>query len=105
MFASSLGAKVLIVGFDAVGKGNGTSCASIPPIAGMKVEKGSCGCAMGALGIRGLPTLRVLALELAASKVFGTIPSITPFSFTSLHGCDKVVALCANSRIGQPMPS
>ena len=41
MLASSLGIQVLIVGFDMVEKGNGTSCALIPPSVGAKVEKGS----------------------------------------------------------------
>ena len=100
--ASSLGAKVLMVGFDAMGKINDSSCASIPPIVGMKVEIGSCGGAMVALGIGGLPTLCVPTLELTASKVFGTTPSITPFLFTSLYGCDEVVVLGANSGIGNP---
>ena len=66
MLASSLRAKVLIVDFDAMGKGNGTSCASIPSVAGMEVEKGSFGGAVGALGIGGLPTLCVPTLELLA---------------------------------------
>ena len=102
MLASFLGTKVPTVGLDAVEKGNGISCASIPPIVDTKVENGSCGGAVGALGIGGLPTLCVLAIELATSKVFGTTPSITPFWFMSLCGCDEVVVLGANSRIGNP---
>ena len=102
MLASSLGAKVLTVGFDAMEKGNGTSCASIPPIVGTKVENASYGGEVGALGIGGLPTLRVPSLELAASKVFGTTPSINPFSLMSLRGCDEVVVLGANSETVNP---
>ena len=107
MLASSLGTKVLTMGFDAMGKGmgtgnGGTSCASIPPIVGTKVEKGSCGGAVGALGISGLSILRAPTLELAASKLFGTTLSITPFSFMSLLGCKVVVTLGANLGIGTP---
>ena len=56
---------------------------------------------MGALGIGGLPTLCVLALELAAFDVFETTPSITPFPFKSLLDCDEV-GFGANFGIGSP---
>ena len=57
---------------------------------------------MDALGIGGLPKLHVLTLKLAAFEVLGTTPSITPFPFTSLYGCDKVVVLGPISGIGKP---
>ena len=68
---------------------------------GTKVEKGSCGGAVDALGVGGLPTFLVLALELAAFDVFGTTPSITPFPFKSFLDCDEV-GFGASSRIGNP---
>ena len=49
MLASSPKEKVLTVGFDAMGKGNGTPCASTPPVVITKVEKGACGGAVGTL--------------------------------------------------------
>ena len=101
MLASSLGAKILIVGMVIVGMGNGTSCASTPYVVGTKVENGSCGGAVGALGTGGLPTLLVLALELVASDVFGTTLSITPFPFKSFLDCDEV-GFGANFGIGNP---
>ena len=101
MLASSLGAKVLIVGMLVMGMGSGTSCASISLVFGTKVENGSCGGAVDALGIGGLPTLLVLALELAACDVFGTTPSITPFLFKSFLDYDEV-DFGANSGIGNP---
>ena len=89
------------MGMVVVGMGNGTSCASIPSVVGTKVENGSCGGAMGALGIGGPPTLLVLDLELAASDVFKTTPSITPFLFKSSLDCEEV-NFGTNSRIGNP---
>ena len=53
---SSLGAEVLIVGMVVEGIGNGTSCASIPPAVGTKVENGSNNGAIGALGKADPPT-------------------------------------------------
>ena len=99
MLASSLGAKILTVGFDAVGKGYETSCASIPPSVDTKVENGSYN---GAVGIGDLPTLQFPALELATSKVFETTPSIAPFPLMSLYGFAEVIVLGTNSRIGKP---
>ena len=101
MLASSLGAEVLIMGMVVLGMGNGTYCASIPLVVGTKAKNGSCGGAMVALGIGGLPTLRVPTLELAASNLFGTTPSITPFLFKSLLDYDEV-GFGANSRINSP---
>ena len=66
MLASSLGAEVLIVGMVVEGIGNGTSCASVPPAVGTKVENGSNSVAVGALGKADPPTFQVPALELAA---------------------------------------
>ena len=97
MLASSLSAKVLIVGMVMVGMGNGTSCASTPSI----VENRSCGGAVGALGIGGLPTLLVLALELAAFDVFRINPSTTPFPFKSFLDYEEV-DFGANFGIGNP---
>ena len=90
------------MGLDGVWKVNGTSCASIPPSIGTKVENKSCNGVNDALGTSGLLALYVPALELAAFKLFGTTPSITPFPFTSLLGCDEVATLGANSRISNP---
>ena len=84
MLASSLGTEVLIVGMVVVGMGSGTSCASVPPAIGTKVENGSSGGAVGALGNADPPTFRVPTLELVALDAFETTPSITPFSFKSL---------------------
>ena len=56
----------------------------------------------GALGTVDLLVFCVFALELAASKMFGSTPSITSFAFTSLLGCKEVVTLGVNSRIGNP---
>ena len=50
MLVSSLGAEVLIVGMVVEGMGSGTSCASVPPVVGTKVENGSSDGAVGALG-------------------------------------------------------
>ena len=66
------------------GIGNGTSCASVPPAVGTKVENGSNSGAVGALGKVDPPTFRVPALELAASEVCEPTPFITPFPFKSL---------------------
>ena len=96
MLASSLGAEVLKVGMVVVGMDSGTSCASIPLVVATKVENGSYGGAMGALGISGLPTLCVLALELTAFDVFGNTPSITSFL-----ECDEV-GFGANCGIDNP---
>ena len=101
MLASSLGAECLIVGMVVVGMGSGTSCASLPLVVSTKVENGSCDGAVGALGMGVLPTLLILALELAAFDVFGTTLSITTFSFKSLLDYDEV-GFGANSRIGNP---
>ena len=84
MLVSSLGAQVLIVGMVVEGMGSGTSCASVPPAVGTKVEYGASGGVVGALGNVETPTFRVLTLELAALDVFGTTRSITPFPFKSL---------------------
>ena len=75
------------MGFNVVGKVNGTSCALTSPSIGEKVENGSCNGADGALGICGLPALHVPALKLAPFELLGTTLSITPFPFTSLLGC------------------
>ena len=91
------------MGMVVVGMGSGTSCASIPSIGGTKVKNGSCGGAVDALGVGGLPTFLVLALELAAFDVFGTTPSITPFPFKSFLDCDEV-GFGANFGIGSPCP-
>ena len=56
MLVSSLGAEVLIVGMVVEGMGSGTSCASIPPAVGTKVENGFSGGAVGALGNADHPT-------------------------------------------------
>ena len=80
--ASSLGIEILTVGFDMVGKVNGTSCASIPPSIGAKVEKGSLNGAGGALGIGGLPALRVPSLKLAAFGGYLGLPHL-PLLFHS----------------------
>ena len=89
------------MGMVVVGMGCGTSCASIPSIVGTKVENGSCGGAMGALGMGGLPTLLAFALELAAFDVLGTTPVIAPFPFISLLDYVKV-GFGANSKINRP---
>ena len=101
MLASSLGAEVLVVGMVVVGMGSGTSCASTPSFVGTKAKNGSSNGAACALEMLGLPTLRVLALELVAFDVFGTTPSITPFPFTSFLDCDEV-GFGANFGIGNP---
>ena len=101
MLVSSLGAEVLIVGMVVKGMGSGTSCASIPFAIGTKVENGSSGGAVGALGNADPPTFQVPALELAALDAFETTPSITPFPFKSLLDGDDV-GFGANSRIGNP---
>ena len=72
-----------------VGMSSGTSGASVPSIFGTKAENGSSGGVTCALGTLGLPTLQILALELAAFDVFGTTPSITPFPFMSFLDCDE----------------
>ena len=101
MLVSSLGAEVLIVGMVVKGMGSGPSCASVPLVVGTKVENGSSGGAMGALGNVDPPTFQVLALELAALDAFGTTSSITPFPFKSLLDGDDV-GFGANFGIGNP---
>ena len=53
MLSSSLGIEILTVAFEGVGKGNGSSCASIPSSIGTKVKNGSWNGTVGALGIGG----------------------------------------------------
>ena len=53
------------------------------------------------IGNVGLPTLRILSLELATSNVFGTTSSITPFQFKPLLDYDEV-GFGANLGIGSP---
>ena len=56
MLVSSLGAQVLSVGMVVGGMGSGTSCASVPPALGTKLENGSSSGAVGALGNADPPT-------------------------------------------------
>ena len=100
--ASSLGIEILTMGFDGVGKVNGTSCALIPLSINAKVGNGSCNGVGGALGTGGLLALLTPSLKLAAFELFGTTPLGTFFPFTYLLGCEEIAAFGANYKISNP---